>query len=300
MNRALTSQSLNDIIPSRWRLYLTLTKPKVVALMLLTALVGMCLAVPGALPLQQALAGLTGIGLMAGSAAAFNHLIDRRIDAIMARTHKRPLPSGEMRSQQVFLFASTIGVTGFVLLVILVNSLTAWLTFASLLGYAVIYTMYLKRATPQNIVIAGLAGAMPPLLGWTSVTGELHANAWLLVMIIFIWTPPHFWALAIHRKDDYAKADIPMLPVTHGVAYTKSSILHYTVLLALICLLPVLVGMSGVIYLTVSTLLSGGFIWHAWQLKYRARLNSAIETFKFSIYHLMVLFVALLVDHYLG
>ena len=282
-----------------WRVYLTLTKPKVVALMILTALVGMCLAVPGALPLQQTIMGLLGIALMAGSAAAFNHLIDRRIDGIMARTHKRPLPSGELSVLKVSVFASGIGVAGFVILAATVNWLTAWLTFASLLGYAVVYTLYLKRATPQNIVIAGIAGAMPPLLGWTAVTGELHANAWLLVMIIFIWTPPHFWALAIHRKDDYAKADIPMLPVTHGVEYTKTSIFLYTILLALVCLMPALVGMTGLLYLIGSTGLSAGFIYYAWKLKYAANNKTAIETFKFSIIHLMVLFVVLLVDHYL-
>lgn len=284
---------------SVWRVYLTLTKPKVVALMLLTALVGMCLAVPGALPVQASVLGLAGIGLMAGSAAAFNHLIDRRIDAVMARTYKRPLPSGEINPVKVFVFAATIGVLGFAVLYAWVNALTAWLTFASLLGYAVIYTMYLKRATPQNIVIAGIAGAMPPLLGWTAVAGELHANAWLLVMIIFIWTPPHFWALAIHRKDDYAKANIPMLPVTHGVEYTKTSILLYTVLLSLVCLMPALVGMSGTIYWIGATCLSLGFVGYAWKLKFNPDARSAIETFKFSIYHLMLLFVLLLVDHYL-
>ncbi|MBY7947679.1 heme o synthase [Vibrio fluvialis] len=284
---------------SRWHIYLTLTKPKVVALMLLTALVGMCLAQPGLMPLKAAVLGLSGIGLMAGSAAAFNHLIDRRIDAMMARTYKRPLPSGEIQASRVMLFALSLGACGFAILYLGVNGLTAWLTFASLLGYAVVYTLYLKRATPQNIVIAGLAGAMPPLLGWTSVTGELHANAWLLVMIIFIWTPPHFWALAIHRRDDYAKADIPMLPVTHGVEYTKTSILLYTFLLALVCLLPVLVGMSGVIYFAASSVLSAGFIYSAWALKYDPDNSSAMNTFKYSIYHLMMLFIALLLDHYL-
>ncbi|EKO3444562.1 TPA: heme o synthase [Vibrio fluvialis] len=284
---------------SRWHIYLTLTKPKVVALMLLTALVGMCLAQPGLMPLKAAVLGLSGIGLMAGSAAAFNHLIDRRIDAMMARTYKRPLPSGEIQASRVMLFGLSLGACGFAILYWGVNGLTAWLTFASLLGYAVVYTLYLKRATPQNIVIAGLAGAMPPLLGWTSVTGELHANAWLLVMIIFIWTPPHFWALAIHRRDDYAKADIPMLPVTHGVEYTKTSILLYTFLLALVCLLPVLVGMSSVIYFAASSVLSAGFIYSAWALKYDPDNSSAMNTFKYSIYHLMMLFIALLLDHYL-
>lgn len=284
---------------STWRVYLTLTKPKVVALMLLTALVGMCLAVPGALPVYETIFGLTGIGMMAGSAAAFNHLIDRRIDAIMARTYKRPLPSGDVNALSVFAFATSIGVFGFIVLYTLTNPMTAWLTFASLLGYAVIYTMYLKRATPQNIVIAGIAGAMPPLLGWTAVTGELHANAWLLVMIIFIWTPPHFWSLAIHRKDDYAKANIPMLPVTHGVEYTKTSILLYTVLLTLVCLLPALVGMSGMVYWVGAICLSLGFIGYAWKLKFNPDKQTAIATFKFSIYHLMLLFMLLLIDHYL-
>ncbi|MDG3088486.1 heme o synthase [Vibrio hannami] len=298
MSKILSTQNAELLEVSRWRLYLTLTKPKVVALMLLTAVVGMCLAVPAALPLQETILGLIGIGLMAGSAAAYNHLIDRRIDAMMVRTHKRPLPSGDLNSVDVFLFASAIGALGFAILFAGVNELTAWLTFVSLLGYAVVYTMYLKRATPQNIVIAGIAGAMPPLLGWTAVTGELHPNAWLLVMLIFTWTPPHFWALAIHRKDDYAKADIPMLPVTHGVEYTKTSILLYTILLFLVCLFPVLVGMSGMIYLASTIVLSGGFIYHAWKLKYRSDEKTAIQTFKFSIYHLMLLFVALLTDHY--
>lgn len=299
MNKILVASNTTEFHPPKWRLYYSLTKPKVVALMLLTAFVGMCLAVPGSLPIQQSLLGLFGIGAMAASAAAFNHLIDKRIDALMTRTQKRPLPSGNIHSYEVLIFSSALGVLGFFVLYIGVNALTAWLTFASLLGYAVVYTMYLKRATPQNIVIAGIAGAMPPLLGWTAVTGELHANAWLPVMIIFVWTPPHFWALAIHRKDEYAKADIPMLPVTHGVEYTKTSILLYTILLFLVCLLPVLVGMSGAIYLTFATILSSGFIYHAWQLKYQSSDRTAMETFKFSIYHLMLLFVGLLVDHYL-
>ncbi len=298
MNKSLAVVSGSTFLSSRWKIYWTLTKPKVVALMLLTALVGMCLAKQAALPLQEVILGLFGIGLMAGSAAAFNHLIDRRIDAIMARTYRRPLPSGEVQAYKVFIFASVIGTVGFTTLYFGVNKLTAWLTFASLLGYALVYTVYLKRATPQNIVIAGLAGAMPPLLGWTAVTNELHGHAWLLVMIIFIWTPPHFWALAIHRREDYAKADIPMLPVTHGVEYTKTSVLLYTLLLAIVCLLPVLVGMSGVLYFVASTILSLGFIYSAWMLKYRSDERSAMSTFKYSIYHLMMLFIALLGDHY--
>lgn len=277
--------------------YLKLTKPKVVALMLVTAIVGMSLAPVEVFPWFQASIGLLGIGLMAGSAAAFNHLIDRRIDARMARTHKRPLPSGDTNPMSVALFATGLGVVGFVLLYTWVNPLTAWITFLSLLGYAVVYTLYLKRATPQNIVIAGIAGAMPPLLGWTAVTGELHGNAWLLVMIIFIWTPPHFWALAIHRVEEYRKVDIPMLPVTHGIEYTKTSILLYSVLLTLVCVMPVLVGMVGFIYLFASLILNAGFIYHAWKLKFAPEENSAMETFKFSIYHLFVLFAALLADH---
>ncbi|WP_086981226.1 heme o synthase [Vibrio aphrogenes] len=280
------------------KLYYSLTKPKVVMLMLLTALVGMCLSTEGKLLLQPLVLGLTGIGLMAGAAAALNHLIDRNIDGVMKRTQHRPLPSGQLGYWKVIVFATALGVAGFTLLYFGVNGLTAWLTFASLLGYAVIYTLYLKRATPQNIVIAGIAGAMPPLLGWTAMTGALHPHAWLLVMIIFIWTPPHFWALAIHRCDEYAKADIPMLPVTHGIEFTKTSVLLYTILLMLVCALPVLFGMSGAIYAVVAMALSLGFIYKACQLKYFAKPNSAIDTFKFSIYHLMGLFIALLIDHY--
>ncbi len=298
-----TTQSEKQLIHRRWasaKSYYQLTKPKVVMLMLLTALVGMCLASEEAPPLIPLVFGLLGIGLMAASAAAFNHLIDRRIDGIMARTQFRPLPSGQLDVWRVSVFATSIGVLGFGLLFGLVNQLTAWLTLASLVGYALIYTLYLKRATSQNIVIAGIAGAMPPLLGWTAITAHIHPHAWLLVMIIFIWTPPHFWALAIHRCDDYAKADIPMLPVTHGIEYTKTSIVHYTILLTLVCLLPVLVGMSGVIYTYTALGLSAGFMYKAWQLKYYASEKSALSTFIFSIYHLMGLFIALLVDHYLG
>lgn len=281
-----------------WRCYLALTKPKVVALMLLTALVGMCLSNPDTFFVEKALLGLFGIGLMAGAAASLNHLIDERIDGIMERTHKRPLPSGRLKANHVIVFATILGLTGFITLFIGVNQLTAWLTFASLVGYALVYTMYLKRATPQNIVIAGIAGAMPPLLGWTALTDELHAHAWILVMIIFVWTPPHFWALSIHRYQDYAKAKIPMLPVTHGIEYTKTSILLYTILLAVVSMLPFLIGMSGSLYLFGSTLLSVGFIYHAYKLKYLPTDRSAIEAFKFSIYHLMLLFLFLLFDNF--
>ncbi|HDS1206575.1 TPA: protoheme IX farnesyltransferase [Shewanella algae] len=282
-----------------WRDYLEMTKPKVVALMLLTVLVGMCLALPGAVPLQPLLAGLMGIAMMAGSAAALNHLIDRRIDGLMARTYNRPLPKGRVSVSRALSFAVLLGLAGFTLLYWLVNPLTAWLTCASLIGYALIYTAYLKRATPQNIVIGGLAGAMPPLLGWTAVTNDFHGHAWLLVIIIFTWTPPHFWALAIHRQKEYAKVDIPMLPVTHGVEFTKTCILLYTLLLAIACLLPVLVGLSGPVYLLASTILSCLFIYKAWQLKFADRPGLAMAVFRFSIYQLMLLFIALLVDHYL-
>ncbi|NLS13804.1 protoheme IX farnesyltransferase [Vibrio sp. SM6] len=283
---------------SRWRAYLELTKPKVVLLMLLTALVGICLGAPSVFPWQQAIYGLLGIALMAGSAAAVNHLIDRNIDQKMARTHKRPLPQGEISPANVLLFALLLGGIGFAFLIIKVNAITAWLTLASLVGYAVLYTLYLKRATPQNIVIAGLAGAMPPLLGWTTVTGQMSAQGWLLVMIVFIWTPPHFWALAVHRVADYQRAKIPMLPVTHGVEYTKTSILLYTVLMTLVCLLPYLIGMSGILYLLASLVLNTGFMLHAWKLKFNPSEKTAMETFKYSIYQLMLLFAALLLDHY--
>ncbi|NMD51137.1 protoheme IX farnesyltransferase [Shewanella sp. DNRA4] len=282
-----------------WRAYFEMTKPKVVALMLLTVLVGMCLAMPTILPVQPLVAGLLGIAMMAGSAAALNHLIDRRIDGMMARTYNRPLPKGQVSATRALLFAALLGSLGFVILYVFTNPLTAWLTFASLIGYALVYTTYLKRATPQNIVIGGLAGAMPPLLGWTAVTNQFHGHALLLVIIIFLWTPPHFWVLAIHRRAEYAKVDIPMLPVTHGVEFTKTCILLYTILLAIACLLPVLVGMSGPLYFVCSSLLSTGFIYKAWQLKYQDCEGLAMQVFRFSIYHLMLLFMALLLDHYL-
>ena len=298
MTKPLTLSQPQQKLTISWRAYFEITKPKVVALMLLTVLVGMCLAVPGVVPLQPLVAGMAGIAMMAGAAAAFNHLIDRKIDGLMARTYNRPLPKGKISTTKAAVFAISLGVIGFVVLYTLVNPLTAWLTFASLIGYALVYTAYLKRATSQNIVIGGLAGAMPPLLGWTAVTNELHGYALLLVIIIFTWTPPHFWALAIHRRKEYAKVDIPMLPVTHGVEFTKTCILLYTILLAIACLLPVLVGMCGPVYLVGSTILSCGFIYKAWQLKYYDYPGLAMKVFTFSIYHLMVLFIVLLVDHY--
>lgn len=284
---------------SMWHDYYEMTKPKVVMLLLLTALVGMCLASENWISWKILTAGLLGIGFLSSAAAVINHVVDRRIDSQMARTFNRPVPKGKVTPKKALIFAAALTVVGYVILEIWVNRLTALLTLASLVGYACVYTMYLKRATPQNIVIGGLAGAAPPLLGWTSVTGEVHAHALLLVLIIFIWTPPHFWALAIHREKDYARAQVPMLPVTHGVEFTKTSILLYTVLLGIVCLLPYLVGMTGVIYLLGATALNIGFLYYAWKLKYASDADTAMQTFKFSIVHLMLLFVVLLVDHYL-
>ena len=281
-----------------WRDYYEMTKPNVVMLLLLTALVGMCLATPNWVNAKILICGLLGIGMLSASAAVINHVVDHKIDSVMARTFNRPVAKGKVSINHALWFAGTLGVLGFVVLALFVNMLTAWLTLASLVGYAFIYTMYLKRATPQNVVIGGLAGAAPPLLGWTAVTGEVHSHALLLVLIIFTWTPPHFWALAIHREKDYAKAKVPMLPVTHGVAFTKTSVLLYTVLLGLVCLLPYLTGMSDLIYLIGSSLLNIGFLYYALKLKFDAQPETAMKTFRFSIIHLMVLFVVLLLDHY--
>ncbi len=282
-----------------WRDYYEMTKPNVVLLLLLTALVGMCLASETWIDAQVLLAGLFGIGALSSAAAVVNHVVDQEIDTKMARTFNRPVAKGRVTTTQALVFAVILGVTGFIALELWVNRLTAILTFAGLVGYAGIYTMFLKRATPQNIVIGGLAGAIPPLLGWTAVTGEIHAFPLLLVLIVFTWTPPHFWALAIHREKDYAKAKIPMLPVTHGVEYTKTFVLLYTVLLCLVCLLPYLVGMADMIYLVGSSALNAGFMYYAYKLKYHAEPGTAMATFKYSIIHLMVLFVVLLLDHYI-
>lgn len=282
-----------------WRDYYELTKPRVVMLLLLTALVGMCLATTTWVEPVILVAGMLGIGLLSSAAAVINHVVDHKIDSVMARTFNRPVAKGKVSIRNALIFAFILGVVGFVALAVFVNMLTAWLTLLSLVGYAVIYTMYLKRATPQNIVIGGLAGAAPPLLGWTAVTGEIHAYGLLLVLIVFTWTPPHFWALAIHREKDYAKAKIPMLPNTHGVDFTKTCIVLYTLLLCLICLLPYLTGMSGIFYLVGSSLLNAYFMYLALKLKYKASPKTAMTTFKFSILHLMVLFVVLLIDHYL-
>lgn len=281
-----------------WRDYRELTKPKVVALMILTSVIGMFMAVPGMVPLDVLILGNLGIAMCAGSAAAVNHLVDRRVDLQMARTHKRPIATGVLSAGQAAMFAAVMGGVGMAVLLVWVNALTAWLTLASLIGYAFIYTMFLKRATPQNIVIGGLAGAAPPLLGWTAVTGQVDGHGLLLVLIIFAWTPPHFWALAIHRKEEYAAVDIPMLPVTHGVAYTKLHILLYTVIMFLITLLPFATRMSGPLYLLGAVILGGGFLYWAIELLRGKNANAPMETFRYSIVYLMALFVVMLVDHY--
>jgi len=282
-----------------WRDYYEITKPRVVALLVLTALVGMCLSVPGAIPWQVLIPAMVGIGFLSSAAAAINHIVDERIDSIMGRTYNRPVATGRLTAKKATLFACLLAISGFIILYGWINPLTAWLTFAGLVGYSFIYTMYLKRATPQNITIGGLAGAIPPLLGWTAMTNEIHPHALLLVLLVFTWTPPHFWALAIHRKDDYAKVNIPMLPVTHGVNFTKTQILLYTVLLFVVCLLPYLVGMSNWLYLIGAVVLNLIFFVYAWKLKFNAEDETAMDTFKFSIIHLMLLFIILLVDHYL-
>ncbi len=282
-----------------WRDYLEITKPKVVLLLVFTALVGMALAVPAWLPLQESVFGLIGIGMAASSAAAINHVIDQKSDAVMKRTANRPLPQGALSTRQCLVFAFTLGGLAMLILLALVNALTAVLTFFSLIGYAVIYTVYLKRATPQNIVIGGAAGAMPPVLGWAAVTNEVTAGALLLFLIVFIWTPPHFWALAIHRRDDYAKVDIPMLPVTHGIAFTRVQIMLYTILLFIISIFPYLIQMSGLLYLVGAVVLGIGFLYHAWKLFDETAERQPMRTFVFSINYLMWLFGIMLVDHYL-
>jgi len=276
-----------------------ITKPKVVAMLVITAIVGMVLSQQTLPSVWLMTTASLGIGLLSAAAAALNHIVDQKIDAQMARTYNRPLAKGRINNSQAIFFSLLLATSGFVLLYFEVNPLTAWLTLGSLFGYAVVYTLVLKRLTPQNIVIGGLAGAMPPLLGWTSITGELHPHAYFLVMIIFTWTPPHFWALAIHRKDDYARVNIPMLPVTHGSKFTKTTIVLYTVLLLLVCLLPYLVGMTGLIYLVSSLILNLMFLRYAWLLKTREDEALAMQTFRFSIVHLLWLFAALLVDHFI-
>ena len=292
----MTNQQHTGVVS--WRDYKELTKPNVVLLMILTSAIGMFMAVPGMVPLEILVLGNLGIALCAGSAAAVNHLVDQHVDEKMARTQNRPIAQGRVSNTQAALFATVLGGLGMTILFVWINALTAWLTLASLVGYAFVYTMFLKRATPQNIVIGGLAGAAPPLLGWTAVTGEIHGHALLLVLIIFAWTPPHFWALAIHRREEYALVAIPMLPVTHGVAFTKLHILLYTILMFLITLLPFATHMSGPLYLLGAVVLGGGFLYWAIELMRGKNPNAPMETFKYSIIYLMALFVVMLVDHY--
>lgn len=297
----LPAQASSESEPSTgitWRDYLELTKPTVVAMMILTSVIGMLLATPGVPGWEVLLYGNLGIALLAGAAAVVNHVVDQKIDTVMARTRKRPVATGKIAPLEAMLFAAGLAVAGMVILVWQVNALTAWLTLASLVGYAGVYTLFLKRMTPQNIVIGGLAGAMPPLLGWTAVTGQIDGHALLLVLIIFAWTPPHFWALAIHRKEEYAKAGIPMLPVTHGNRYTELHILLYTLILLAVSLLPFVTGMSGVIYLAGALALGARFLQYAVRLLRGDDRRVALKTFKYSITYLMVLFVFLLVDHF--
>ena len=286
-------------VSARARDYFALTKPKVVSLIMFTAIVGMFLAVPGFPPPGALVWGTIGIALAASSAAAINHVLDARIDAEMSRTRRRPLPRGTVSEAYALSFAFVLGAGSMLILALLVNALTAVLTFLSIIGYAVVYTVWLKRATPQNIVIGGAAGAAPPVLGWTAVTGAVSPDALLLFLIIFAWTPPHFWALAIARRDEYARVGIPMLPVTHGVAYTKQFIWYYTVLLAVVTVLPFVTGMAGLFYLAAALTLDGLYLREAWQLRQSERADLPMRAFRFSINYLALLFAALLVDHYL-
>jgi len=284
------------IAPSSWKSYLELCKPNVVAEMLFTAIVGMLLAVPGMPPLDKTFYGIIGIGLAAASAAAINHLIDQKIDGIL--NPHRPLPNHYLKSSEVIIFAAILGVASMILLIAKVNLLTATLTFVSLFGYAIFYTVWLKRATPQNIVIGGAFGATPPLLGWCAITGTIHPHALLLMLIIFVWTPPHFWPLAIAKQEKYALVNIPMLPVTHGVEFTRLQILLYAVLLLVVTLLPYLTGMSGLIYLATALLLGFGFIYFAVLMRRNKDVKTAMHTFWYSIIYITLLFAGLLLDHY--
>jgi len=278
--------------------FFALCKPRVTGLIVFTAIIGMFLATPGMVPLRVLLAGTIGIAMASGAAAAFNHLVEQKIDAKMARTRGRPLPTGQINSKQTFVFATIVALVGLSILYFFVNPLTMWLTFATFLGYAVVYTIFLKPATPLNIVIGGLSGAMPPALGWAAVTGAVSAEAWILVLIIFAWTPPHFWALALYRREEYAKSGLPMLPVTHGEMYTRLHILLYTIILVAVTLIPFAMRMSGMIYLVSVLMLDAVFMGYAIKL-YKAYSDElAKSTFKYSILYLMLLFLALVIDHY--
>jgi protoheme IX farnesyltransferase len=282
-----------------WRDFLSLCKPKIVAMIVFTAIVGMFLSSPGMIPLDAFLFGSLGVGLAAASAACINHIVDEKIDVLMARTSKRPLPKGKLSTKAAIIFAGCLCLSSMIILAVMVNFLTAVLTLASLVGYGFIYSVYLKRATPQNIVIGGVAGAAPPVLGWTAISGSLDPNSLLLFLIIFAWTPPHFWALAIARREEYAKADVPMLPVTHGVKFTRLHILLYTVILFVISLLPYVTLMSGPTYLFGAVVLGGWFLYYAIKMQSNHSDGLAMQTFSYSIVYLLALFAFLLVDHYI-
>jgi len=294
----MSSSLARQPLASRAGQFYQLTKPRVVSLIVFTAVIGMFLATPGMVPLQALIAGTLGIALTAGAAAAANCLVEQRIDALMARTSRRPLPRGQVTSLQTLVFAGVVGGAGLFILYHWVNALTMWLTLATFVGYAVIYTVVLKPMTPQNIVIGGASGAMPPVLGWTAVTGEIAADALLLFLIIFAWTPPHFWALALYRKHEYAKAGVPMLPVTHGDQFTRLHVLLYTVILTAVTLLPFVTRMSGAIYLAAVLLLDAVFLWYAVRIYVAYSDRLAQRAFRYSILYLTLLFAALLVDHY--
>lgn len=294
------SNTINNIIAqTHWQDYLALCKPKIVSLIVFTAIVGMFMATPGMVPLQSLVFGTIGIALAAASAAAVNHVVDYKIDSVMARTMRRPLPKGNVSLQNAVLFAFVLGALSMVILTWFVNVITAVLTAISLIGYGFIYSMYLKRATPQNIVIGGAAGAAPPVLGWTAVTGTLDPHSLLLFLIIFAWTPPHFWALAIYRWKDYQSVDIPMLPVTHGTEFTRLHILLYTIVLFIVSILPFITYMSGPVYLAGAVLLGGVFLYYAIKMQFDKSDRLAMQTFSWSIVYLMALFALLLIDHYI-
>ncbi len=295
----MNTHVLSAGLPSRIRAFYSLTKPRVVSLIVFTAVIGMFLATPAMVPLPILAAATLGIAFVAGAAAAVNCLVEQGIDAVMRRTRWRPLPRGELTATQTLVFAGVLGGAGLWILFHFVNALTMWLTLATFVGYAVVYTLVLKPATPQNIVIGGASGAMPPVLGWAAVTGEVSTEAMLLFLIIFAWTPPHFWALALYRTEDYAKAGVPMLPVTHGKPYTRLQVLLYTLILFAVSLLPYVAGMSGVPYLAAALALGGVFIFHAWRILRAYSDALAQKTFRYSIAYLAALFAALLVDHYL-
>jgi protoheme IX farnesyltransferase len=295
----VNTQVLPQGLPHQLRSFLSLTKPRVVSLIVFTAVIGMFLAAPGMVAPQVLIAGTLGIAFVAGAAAAVNCLVEQKIDAVMKRTRWRPLPRGELSALQTLVFAAALGGLGLWILLQFVNALTMWLTVATFVGYAIVYTILLKPATPQNIVIGGASGAMPPVLGWAAVTGEVSLEAMLLFLIIFAWTPPHFWSLALYRTDDYARAGVPMLPVTHGKRYTRLQVLLYTLILFAVSLLPYVIRMSGLAYFAAALVLGGIFVAHALRIHFAYSDAVAQKTFRYSIVYLAALFAALLVDHHL-